>query len=194
LAPARVYRPTELRCAEELQRADRLAETFELCKRIYHVTSRFPAAERFGLTAQLRRCAVSVPSNIAEGYGRGTTRDYVRFLWQANGSICEMETQLRLARELEFGNAEALGAALGLLGDVERLLAALTRSLEAKDGKQCPNGVVPANAGHYADCRLQEPRCERPFPVRRPLGPSAPWPLGPYLPMVRRCLSPPSSC
>ncbi len=110
-------------------------KAFELSKRIYHVTARFPTDERFGLTAQLRRCAVSVPSNIAEGYGRGTTRDYVRFLWQANGSLCEMETQLLLACELDFGQAETLKAGLDLLGDVERLLAALIRSLEAKDGR-----------------------------------------------------------
>ncbi len=107
-------------------------KSFELCRRIYRLTAQFPAQERFGLTSQLRRCAVSVPSNVAEGYGRGTTRDYIRFLWQANGSVCEMETQLLLVRELGFGAVEDIELVLGLVGDVERLLAALIRSLENK--------------------------------------------------------------
>lgn len=107
-------------------------KAYELCKQSYAVTRDFPPDERFGLLAQIRRSAVSVPSNIAEGYGRGTTKDYVRFLWTANGSLCELETQLMLARDPRLGNAKSIGACLDTLREVERILSALIRALEAK--------------------------------------------------------------
>lgn len=106
--------------------------SFQLCKRVYQITRAFPADERFGLTAQLRRATVSIPSNIAEGYGRGTTRDYVRFLWTANGSVAEVETQLLLAKELEFLRPEDATNTLSSLAEVERMLAALIKSLEER--------------------------------------------------------------
>ncbi|MBI4178447.1 four helix bundle protein [bacterium] len=74
----------------------------ELCERVYEITRSFPKEERFGLTAQARGAAVSVPSNIAEGYGRRTTGDYHHFLNIAFGSLCELETQLMLAARLGF--------------------------------------------------------------------------------------------
>lgn len=107
-------------------------KAFSLCTRVYAVTRAFPSDERFGLTSQIRRSAVSIPSNIAEGYGRGTTRDYVRFLWNANGSLCELETQLLLAKELAFGQVAELSHALDDLAEEERVLSALIRSLEEK--------------------------------------------------------------
>jgi four helix bundle protein len=74
----------------------------ELALLIYAVTKRFPADERFGLTQQLRRAAVSVPSNIAEGRGRGSRRDYRHFLFQARGSAYELETALHIADRLGY--------------------------------------------------------------------------------------------
>jgi four helix bundle protein len=74
----------------------------ELAIAVYDVTKRFPTDERFGLTQQLRRAAVSVPSNVAEGRGRGTRRDYRRFVLQARGSIFELETELHIAHELGY--------------------------------------------------------------------------------------------
>ncbi len=82
-----------------------------LVKSVYLATNDFPEEERFGLTSQVRRAAVSVPSNIAEGCGRKTAKDLNRFLDIAIGSICEVETQLYLAFDLEFiskGNAKIL--------------------------------------------------------------------------------------
>ena len=72
----------------------------ELVKEEYLLTANFPVGERFGLVSQMDRAVVSVPSNIAEGYGRATTQDYLHFLRIARGSACELETQLVLAEDL----------------------------------------------------------------------------------------------
>ena len=69
---------------------------------IYTCTAKFPASELYGLTNQIRRSAVSIPSNIAEGAGRGSTRDFIKFLYIANGSLSEIETQLEIAFKLEY--------------------------------------------------------------------------------------------
>ena len=72
-------------------------KSYELCLEIYRITAKFPKEERYGLTSQIRRSVVSIPSNIAEGYGRKTTLDYVRMLYISYGSVCELETQILLA-------------------------------------------------------------------------------------------------
>ena len=73
-----------------------------LVNHIYQCTQHFPDNEKFGLTSQLRRAAVSVPSNIAEGSGRGSDKDFCRFLYLARGSLTEIETQLLIAQQLGF--------------------------------------------------------------------------------------------
>ena len=73
-----------------------------LAREIYRVSAAFPDAEKFGLTAQIRRCAVSVPSNIAEGAGRGGRKEYAHHLRIARGSLMELDTQLWIARDLGF--------------------------------------------------------------------------------------------
>jgi four helix bundle protein len=102
----------------------------DLVGAIYSVTKSMPESERFGLTSQLRRASVSVPSNIAEGYGRGTTKDYVRFLRAARGSLYEIDTQLLLAVKLNFATQLAAQPAFDLVGECSRILVALIRSLE----------------------------------------------------------------
>jgi len=77
-------------------------EAMELVVRVYRVTERLPATERFGLCQQLRRAAVSIPSNIAEGAGRHSDKDFIRFLNIANGSLLEVETQLLIALQLQY--------------------------------------------------------------------------------------------
>jgi len=107
-------------------------KSYKLCLHLYKVTKRFPKDEMCGLTSQIRRSAVSIPSNIAEGYGRKTTLAYLRFLYIAYGSICEMETQTMLSGDLGYVEKEGLQNLRAEIGDVERMLKALIKSLENK--------------------------------------------------------------
>ena len=79
-----------------------------LVRRVYELSKQFPADERFGLTAQIRRCAVSVPSNIAEGAARASRKEFAHFLTVARGSLSELDTQLRIAHDLGFADASEL--------------------------------------------------------------------------------------
>jgi four helix bundle protein len=108
---------------------------FEFCRRIYAATAQFPMDERFGLTSQLRRAAVSVASNIAEGYNRGSTSDYVRFLNMARGSTAEIQTQLLLAQALGFSEHALIEPMLDDIAAIERMLAAMIRSLRTREAK-----------------------------------------------------------
>ena len=101
----------------------------ELLVTVYAAHRYFPVDERFGLTNQLRRAAVSIPSNIAEGQGRQMKGDFVRFLRIANGSRQEVETQLLAAKELGFATEADLSQALGQIDEVGRLISGLIRSL-----------------------------------------------------------------
>lgn len=100
-----------------------------LTTNIYRLTSKFPKHELYGLSQQIRRAAVSVPSNIAEGKGRYSDRDFVRFLLVARGSLLELETQLIIAQELGYlseGDADGL---LRTAETVGRALSGLINSL-----------------------------------------------------------------
>lgn len=105
----------------------------DLVEQVYRPTRGFPATERFSLTAQSRRAAVSVPANVAEGFGRCTRTDYIRFLDMASGSANEVETHLLIAQRLGFVEADELDAALGLACEVQRIMRGLTNSLRKAD-------------------------------------------------------------
>src|SRR5215216_3360360 len=77
-------------------------KSISLVKGVYVVSQSFPKEEQYGLTNQMRRCAVSIPSNIAEGYGRNSTGDYKRFLQVAVGSLYELQTQIEIAFNLDY--------------------------------------------------------------------------------------------
>ncbi|MGI9174065.1 MAG: four helix bundle protein [Rhodothermales bacterium] len=102
----------------------------DLVESIYTLTKPFPADERFGLTAQLRRAAIAIPSNIAEGWGRGTRKDYVHFLRIARSSLLEVETQIIVAHRLGYITEDALNNALAETEIESRMLLALIRALE----------------------------------------------------------------
>ena len=104
----------------------------QLTVAVYKLTSGFPDSERFGLTNQLRRAAVSIASSIAEGYGRSTRGEYLLFLGHARGSCSEVETQIAIAKELKFGSKEQLQRAEELCSEVGRMLGAVMKSLRSK--------------------------------------------------------------
>jgi four helix bundle protein len=97
---------------------------------VYRSSQGFPKEEMFGLTCQVRRAAVSVPSNIAEGQGRKTTREFLQFLSIARGSLQETETQTLIAERLGYISAEKRAEILNLSSEVGRLLSGLINSLE----------------------------------------------------------------
>ncbi len=105
-------------------------KSYELCLEIYRITAKFPKEERYGLTSQIRRSVVSIPSNTAEGYGRKTTMDYIRMLYISYGSVCELETQILLAGDLDLIEKGDLGTAKKDIAEIERMLKALIKSLE----------------------------------------------------------------
>ena len=107
-------------------------KAFSLCLDTYRASRRFPKTEAYGLAAQMQRAAVSVPSNTAEGFGRRTTPDFLRSLYIAYGSICELQTQIMLAAELGYLQQYESDSLLQTCGDVERLTKAFIRSLEKK--------------------------------------------------------------
>jgi len=107
-------------------------QSMALVKHIYKASENWPPSEMYGLTAQVRRAAVSIPSNIAEGQGRRTTKDFVRHLSIAYGSLLEAETQLLLARDLGFLEQAVLDTLLSETAQIGRVLNGLTQTLEAK--------------------------------------------------------------
>ncbi|HTK95980.1 MAG TPA: four helix bundle protein [Terriglobales bacterium] len=107
----------------------------ELVTRIYRTTDSFPKQETYGLTAQIRRAAVSVPSNIAEGQGRNSAREFLQFLGHARGSLVEVETQLFIACNLAYITREQRSALLEESDRVSRLLNGLMLSLKKRQAE-----------------------------------------------------------
>jgi len=104
-----------------------------LVKRIYLLTQVFPDAEKFGLVSQMRRAAVSIPSNIAEGQARHTRKEFVQFLSHAEGSVAELETQVILGVELGYCALKDTQEITGLTTELSKMLDSLRRKLEAKE-------------------------------------------------------------
>jgi four helix bundle protein len=102
----------------------------EVSKIIFQVTKSFPSEEKFGLISQMMRSAVSIPSNIAEGCGRKTNKDFHRFLNIALGSSFELETQLIIAKEFNYINQEKLDDTCGLIIEIQKMISGLQKSLD----------------------------------------------------------------
>ena len=101
----------------------------DLAKRVYELTRVFPSEEKFGLVSQMRRAAVSVPSNIAEGQARNTTGEFVQFISHAEGSLAELDTQLRLAMSLGHCGHSEVEQIGPLVTELQKMLKSLRRKL-----------------------------------------------------------------
>ena len=103
-----------------------------LVKAIYLITQKFPVEERYGLTAQMRRAAVSVPSNVAEGQARHTTGEFIQFISHSEGSIAELDTQLVIAIELGYCSQAQAKVVFASIDELRKMLNGLRRRLQEK--------------------------------------------------------------
>ena len=118
-------------------------ESMELAQKVYQLTASFPREDLFGLVSQMRRCAVSIPSNIAEGYGRGTNAELVHFLYISLGSSNELDSQLELSRRFSYITDEDFVSVDSLNNSVNKMIQSLiyvrkNQSLEASPQPQKP--------------------------------------------------------
>ena len=107
-------------------------KSMQLAVAVYRLTTDFPREEEYGLTSQMRRSAVSVPGNIAEGQGRLNLGEFRQFLGIARGSNCELQTQMEIARTLRFGKPELLQELEGLSHEVGKMIYSFLESLRDK--------------------------------------------------------------
>jgi len=107
----------------------------ELVKSIYEITQSFPSNEQFGLVSQMRRAAVSIPSNIAEGCGRNSDKELIHFLYIALGSASELETQIIISQELSFLQPEKSEQMQSLIFEIIKMISSLIKSIRARDEK-----------------------------------------------------------
>jgi four helix bundle protein len=108
----------------------------ELVEAVYRESVALPVEERYGLTSQMRRAAVSIPSNIAEGQGRSTDGEFLNHLSVAHGSVRELETHILLAGRLQFLEQSAVSKTLNIAAEVGRLVTALANELRRRSGKK----------------------------------------------------------
>ncbi len=105
-------------------------KSIDLVKEIYELTRLFPEEEKFGLTSQIRRSAISIPSNIAEGWGRGSLRSCLNFLRIAQGSLFELETQIYIARELQFISDNHTEK---LISEIGKMIGSMIYKMKSRD-------------------------------------------------------------
>ena len=104
-------------------------KSMNLVTDMYKLSKSFPSDETYGLMLQIRRCVISIPSNIAEGYGRATTSEYIRFFRIATGSLYELQTQVEIALNLGYMDKSEFDTFYELTRELERLLSSLTKKL-----------------------------------------------------------------
>ena len=104
-------------------------KSMDLAVQVYELSAKFPSDERFGLTSQTRRCAVSIPSNISEGAGRNTKGEFKQFLGIANGSAFELQTQIIIANKLNFIDENSISKILEIIDEIQKMNYKLQLSL-----------------------------------------------------------------
>jgi four helix bundle protein len=102
----------------------------QLVELVYKLSGDFPSDEKYGLKSQIQRASVSIPANIAEGWGRGYSQNFIQFLNIASGSLAELETLIILAQKLEFSKSDS--GLLKLCGEISKMLYSLKRSIKEK--------------------------------------------------------------
>ena len=107
-------------------------ESMKLGGEIYRLTNNFPANEKFGLTSQMQRCAVSIPSNIAEGWSRNYDKVFIQFLNTAQGSAAELESQLIIAAELKYTTEDLVAELLKIVIIIKKMIRSLIQSIQSK--------------------------------------------------------------
>lgn len=124
------------------KRLDVWNKSIALVTEIYRLTQKFPQEERYGLTSQLRRAAISVPSNIAEGAARNTAKEFINFLHVAQGSLSELDTQIEIAIRVDYIQVEERRNIESLMVDVDKMLTGLIKNLNKKDASRLtPNAL-----------------------------------------------------
>lgn len=108
-------------------------KSIQLVKQIYNATSEFPKDEVFGITNQIRRSSVSIASNIAEGAGRGTKKEFIHFLYIAIGSTYELETQVLITREIKMLSEERFSELHLMIDEIQKMIFGLQKSLNTRD-------------------------------------------------------------
>jgi four helix bundle protein len=104
-------------------------KSMDLVKEVYFLTDNFPQNEQFGLTSQIRRCAVSIPSNIAEGAGRNSKKEFNQFLGIATGSLFELETQLLISSRVGYSKETEITTLIDLISEIHKMLIGLKKTL-----------------------------------------------------------------
>ena len=105
-------------------------KSMALAEQIYSLTNLLPDGEKYALSNQMRRAAISIPSNIAEGHSRCSKNEYVHFLSIARGSLSELETQILLGEQIEYYNQSQTAAALELCGEIQKMLSKMINTLK----------------------------------------------------------------
>ena len=118
-------------------------ESMELAKMVYLLTASFPREELYGLSCQMRRCAVSIPSNIAEGYGRGTNAELIHFLYISLGSSNELDTQLELSKRFSYVSDEDYNALDALNKSVNKMIRSLIYVRRQQSHASPPTAAEP---------------------------------------------------
>jgi four helix bundle protein len=114
------------------KKLDVWTSALDFAQQIYKITEQFPAKEQFGIASQIRRATVSIPSNIAEGAARQTKKEFIQFLYIAKGSLSEVDTQMEIAKGLQYLSQPDWATLNGKLERIDRMLSGLIRSLRTK--------------------------------------------------------------
>ncbi len=130
--PQRKYKMTQIKTYRDLLVWQK---SMVLVTNVYQASKSLPKDETYGLISQIRRCAVSIPSNIAEGYGRNSISDYIRSLHIATGSLYELQTQLEICINLQYLNKRSFDKLYESSREIERMLSSLTKKLHDKRNK-----------------------------------------------------------